>query len=301
MEETKIHIETVRIREIRKNIGVLDGLSKSLLDEGQRHPITLWTDGTLISGLRRLRCHYMLSGKRPDFQHINAVFVGTIEDAAKRLLLDMQDDVYQQKMTWSDTCRLWAMMRELDRPAAIQRADAARRRGVELRRKTQNGERRPGRSYSISEDYVLQVLAEPFGISAATARRAEIVFQIATGVVPADEKKKQLAVHLIGELDARRATVWPGYRQLMDLAPKKAATPAVKAEAAPLSADAQHQVAAWERALPHLRGLVSGLAELGPPNPDLTWQQVGPVHAQLAAVRRELEKMIKKMKETSQR
>jgi len=301
MEETTVHIETVRTREIRRNVGTLTGLGKSLIAEGQRHPITLWKDGTLISGFRRLRCHFLLSGgqNRTGFKHIHAVFVDTIEDAAKRLLADAQDPECAQPMTWSDACRLWELMRKLDEPAALKRAEAARRRGVELRTKTQLGERKPGRSSHRTDDYVLTVLAEPFGISAATARRVEVIYQTATGVIGADEKKRQKAERIMGELDARRATPWASYQELMGL---KQRTPAAKAQAEPVeSADAAKQISAWDRALPPLQGLISGLSELGPPSRDLTWEQVGPVHAQLSYARRELEKMIKQMKEISNR
>ncbi len=301
MTETKIHIETVRTHEVRQNMGVLTGLGKSLVAEGQRHPITVWKDGTLISGARRLRCHFLISGgqNRTGFKSINAVFVDTIEDAAKRLLADNQDPECAKPMVPSDMCRLWALMRKLDEPAALKRAEAARRRGVELRNQTQKGERKPGRSHSRTDDYVLTVLAEPFGISAATARRIEVIFQTATGVIEADEKKRQRAAKLMEELDAGRATVWASYQQLMGLKQK---VTTLKVKAAPVeSAEAERQLAAWNRALPPLQGLVSGLSELGPPNPELTWEQVGPVHAQLSAARRDLEKIIWKMKEISKR
>lgn len=302
MQESRVHIETVRTHEIRKNVGILTGLGKSLIAEGQRHPITVWKDGTLISGFRRLRCHFLLAGgqNRSGFKHINAVFVDTIEEAAKRLRLDNEDPECAQPMLWSDRCRLWAMLRKLDEPAAVKRAEAARRRGVELRNQTQLGQRRPGRSQTRTDDYVLAVLAEPFGISPATARRVEVIFQTATGVIEADEKKRQLAAKLLDDLDAGRATVWASHQKLMGLKQKVAAPKKAKAEPVE-SAEAAKQLAAWERALPTLRGLVSGLSELGPPSPELTWEQVGPVHAQLSAHRRELEKMIKKMKEISQR
>lgn len=301
MTETKIHIETVRTHEIRQSPGILTGLGKSLVAEGQRHPITLWKDGTLISGLRRLRCHFLLAGgqNRTGFKHINAVFVDTIEDAAKRLLADNQDPECAKPMVPSEMCRLWALMRQLDEPAALKRAEQARRRGVELRNQTQRGQRKPGRSNSRTDDYVLTVLAEPFGISAATARRIEVIFQTATGLIDADERKRAKAAQLLDDLDHGRATVWASYQQLMGLKQKVAAT---KVKAEPVeSAEAAKQLTAWDRALPPLQGLVSGLSELGPPNRELTWEQVGPVHAQLSAVRRELEKMIKKMKEISER
>lgn len=301
MTETKIHIETVRVHDYRQSLGVLTGLSKSLVAEGQRHPITVWKDGTLISGLRRLRCHFLISGgqNRPSFKNISAVFVDTIEDAAKQLLAANQDRECFKPMTPSDMCRLWALMRRLDEPAALKRAEIARRRGVELRSQTQKGQRKPGRSSSRTDDYVLTVLAEPFGISAATARRIEVIFQTATGVIEADEGKRAEATRIMKDLDEGRATAWASYQQLMGLKPKNAA---VKKKAEPVeSAEALKQMASWDRALPPLLGLVSGLSDLGSPNPELTWEQVGPVHAQLSAARRDLEKLIKQMKEISKR
>lgn len=292
MQEARISIETVRTHEIRRSIGVLTGLKTSLSTEGQRHPITVWKDGTLVSGYRRLRCHFLLN-----LRNINAVFVDTIEDAAKRLIIDNQDDVCMQKMAWSDMCRFWALMRTLDEPAAVKRAEAARRHGVQLRLQTQSGLRNPGRARSRSDDYALTVLAEPFGISAPTARRAELIFQTATGVIDADPKRREQAAAIMDDLDAGRATVWASYQKFMGLAPKR--TAAKKTAPTVESAAAQIQLASWNRALPPLLGLVSGLTELGAPNAELTWEQVGPVHAQLSAVRRDLEKIIKQMKEIS--
>ena len=60
---------------------------------------------------------------------------------------------------------------------------------------------------------------------------------------------------------------------------------------------APKQLAAWTRTLPQMEGLTAALIELGAPSPDLTWEQVGPVHARFTLVRRELEKMIKQMRE----
>jgi hypothetical protein len=287
--EQEVWIETIRTPHVRERSGVLRSLADSIEKNGLRHPVAVWDDGTLLSGGRRLRAHFLLG--KPT---IRAVFVNTIEDAAKRLLCDNQDDFESVPMRASEMCRLWELLRRLDAPAAALRRREAQRRGIALRRETQAGKRRPGRSSSRSDDYVLGVICEPFAMSSATARRYEVIYQHATGVSMVGDDKHELAVKLLAELD-EGSPVWPAYQQLLGVRPALVSRPKAVVPVEPAAAAKQR--AAWDRGLPQLEGLIAGLAELGPPHPDLTWNEVGPVHAQLTNVRRELEKMIKKMKE----
>lgn len=293
--ETLMRIESIRMPQYRASYGSCLDLAKSIDEEGLRHPITVWSDGTLISGGRRVRAH-MLGQK----SRIPAVFVSTIEDAAKRLLDDNEDDHLALPMKWSEVCRLWERMRDLDAPAAARRADEARRRGVALRRQTQSGRRRAGRSSNRSEDYTLNVLREPWNTSYATARRVETIYSIAYGGT--NDIRRELAVEVMKDLDAGSA-VWPGYQRLLDARPEgprpSPARPAPPPAAPAVQASATRQLAAWERALPLIEGALAGLVELGAPHPDLTWSQVGPTYNRLAASRRAMEKLIKQMRESN--
>ena len=288
MTETSIATASVRVSEIRKHPGSLTKLISSIKQDGLHQPITVWSDGTLISGFRRLRSHLVMGRDT-----IPAVFVSTIEEAAKRLRLDLEDDTCAVPMKWSEVCTLWHLLRTLDTPACAKRLDEARRRGVELRRLTQAGQRPPGRRKRPSEDYALTVISEPFGISVQTARRVEVVWQTANGVIDAPERRTK-AREIMQAIDSGES-IWSGHQKLMDLTPRQRVRKK-KPETAPAAAAAK-QLQAWEKSLPLLEGVVAGLVELGPPNPDLTWNQVGPVHTRLAAVRRTLEQQIKKMKE----
>lgn len=149
-QETTIYIETVRVPPVRADMGPLAELGDSIEKEGLRHPITIWSDGTLVSGARRLRAHFLLAGTpdKSEYRKIRAVIVDNIEDAAKRLLNDNGDEAQSVPLKHSEMCRLWDVIRQLDAPAAARRLDEARRQGVELRRQTQAGQRRPGRSRS---------------------------------------------------------------------------------------------------------------------------------------------------------
>lgn len=291
MAETPVRLANVRIPRYRADHGSCMALGASLRDEGQRHPIALWRDGTLISGERRVFAAMLLGIDR-----LNAVYVGTIEEAAKRLFADNQDSHLAMPPKWSEVCKLWQTLRRLDEPAAVRRADENRRRGVELRRQTQAGAREPGRSHKRTDDYVLTVVCEPFGVSVATATRAEYIYRVATGLIEVTGEKRELAKKLLADLDGG-APVWPAHQQLRgdELAarPQRIRRPPAPTDPAP----AAKQLAAWARAIPQMEGLMAGLVELGPPHPDLTWDQVGPVHASLAAIRREMEKIIKKMRE----
>lgn len=289
--ERMMRVTDVRIPRVRDNNGSCLALMQSIRDEGLRRPITVWRDGTLLSGGRRVVAHMLLERER-----IPAVFVGTIEDAAKRLLGDNQDTYRSIAMKWSEICRLWEVLRRLDAPAAVRRADEAKRRGVELRRKTQAGQRPPGRSNNRTEDYQLTVACEPFGISVATAKRVEVLYQTGYGTRDASDADRELARELVADID-NGGSIWANYQRLMgERGPiVHRVRPSTAVEPQPTA----RQRAAWDKSLPQLEGLVSGLVELGPPNPELTWAEVAPVHTRLMAARRELEKMIKQMRESN--
>lgn len=291
--ERTVDIEAVRTPYVRNTYGELGALMKSLRSDGLRHPITLWKDGTLISGGRRHRAHLMLASRR-----IQAVFVDTIEDAAKALQRDNDDDHLLVPLKPTELCRLWELLRRLDEPAAVIRAREARDRGIQLRRQTMDGKRKPGRVRDSSEDYVLSLVAPPFGMSESTARRLWAIYSHAVGLTNTTDEKAERARQALKDIDSGESTISANYGSVISggTAPVPASRqrPAER-EAAP----AARQQAAWSRSLPQMEGLVAGLAELGPPNADLTWDEVGPVYDRLAAVRRDLEKMIKQMRETT--
>lgn len=300
-EERTVRTETIRVRRHRDDNGSCLKLARSIEKEGLRRAVTVWSGGkydcTLISGERRLFAHMLLKKET-----IQAVFVDTIEAAAKRMIDDAIDatvcgDSLAKQMTYSEMCRLWATMRLLDEPANALRRRAAKERGSDLRRKTRAGLRRPGRAAGRTEDYLLTVAAEPFGMSSASARRAERIYNVALGVVEATADRAEKARALMKDLDARQISVWDAYTRLNDsrriYRPKQV-------EASGPATSARKQLSAWERGLPPLEGLIEGFVALGDPSPDLTWVELGPVHARLSAARRDLEKMIKRMKEINE-
>lgn len=291
--ERLIRVESVRIPKYRDSYGSCLALSRSIEQEGLHRPVTVWSDGTLVSGGRRLFAHMLLKRER-----IQAVFVNTIEDAAKRMLGDNQDPGRDSSVPWSwtEACRFWEVMRRLDEPAAARRLAEARRRGIELRRATQSGRRKPGRTSGRSEDYALTVLAEPFGISGATARRIEVVYRTSVGLIEASDERRELARVLMRDIN-NGGSVWASHKRLTGAVHAPHAARPKPVEYEPASAD--RQLKAWTKSLPQMEGLVAGLVELGPPNPDLTWEEVGPFRTRLMVVRRELEKMIKQMRENS--
>lgn len=290
MTEMLIRTDAIRIGHHRQSYGSCLALANDMRENGQRRPLTLWRDNTLISGERRYFAHLLMETAR-----IQVVHVSTIEEAAKHIMCDNQDPYLALQPKWSEVIRLWQTLRRLDGPAAVKRADANRRRGIELRRQTQDGKRKPGRSSSRTEDYVLRILAEPYGASSATATRAELIWRTANGLVEADEAKQDLARSIMAEIDEGKS-VWAGWQRLRGEVPPRVVRPRPAAVTDP--APAAQQRAAWSRALPQLDGLLAGLIELGPPHPSLGWEEVGPVRTRLMAARREIEKMINNMKES---
>jgi hypothetical protein len=300
-QETTIHIGIVQAPDYRDAYGPVTDLAESIEAEGLRHPITVWPDGTLISGSRRLRVHSLLAGSpgKSDYRKIRAVVVDTVEDAAKRLLNDNGDEGQSIPLKPSEICRLWEILRILDEPAAARRLTEARRQGAELRRQTRAGKRAPGRTNSRGkgDEYLMSVLGEPFGMSESTASRLWAIHRMAANPGLTDERRKAAAAAL-ASIDAGESSIWANYSALVAGRPAPASLP--RPVAAKTSAPASRQRAAWDRSMPQLEGLVAGLSELGPPSPDLTWDQVGPVHARLMKIRRDLEKIIKNMRETAQ-
>lgn len=299
MKQATVNIESVKVANYRTSFGALAPLGTSIRDEGLRHPIALWSDGTIISGTRRLRAHFLLAGAPGGerYRKIRAIFVDTIEDAAKRIITDNEDDYLREAMKPSELCRLWQTGRMLDAPAARRRREEARRRGVQLRKQTLEGERTGGR-FSYSEDHFLNVMSQPFNMSEATASRLWRIFDLANTEATGDKAMdaRDRARNALRLLDEGKASISGAYTAII----RGHRVPTVRSEPQGKAAPADKQLAAWERSLPALEGLAFGLAELGPPHPDLTWEQVGPVRARLAAVRRELDKITKKMKENDE-
>jgi hypothetical protein len=137
------------------------------------------------------------------------------------------------------------------------------------------------------------------GCRRPTAKRLWIIHSTATGCgnVQATDERREQARHALKLIDAGESSIYSAYDRLTsDRGPAPRPRP-VAERAGPVPA--ARQIAAWSKSLPQMEGLVAGLAELGPPNAELAWDQVGPVHARLMTVRRDLEKIINKMRETS--
>lgn len=292
MSETIVNTESVRVPGIRDKYGILSSLGASIRDEGMRHPIVLWTDGTLLSGSRRYRAVQLLGGHQ-----IQAMFVNTLEDAAKALHADLDDDYQALPMKWSEVCRLWAVLRRLDAPAHLLRKDANRRQGVALRRLTVDGDRDPGRGGARSEDYPLSVMSAPYGVSHSTAKRLWAIYSRAwDGAITDRPTADQVAARAaLAAIDDGESSITANYVKLTTGRSAPISKPKVAAPIPP--AAAARQLAAWDRSLPQLEGIVAGLVELGTPNPDLTPEQIAPARERLASIRRDIEKMIKSMRE----
>lgn len=287
LREVTTRIESVRDPGYRQSYGDLAPLVDDISRIGLKHPITLWSDGTLISGARRLRAHYMLGG---NWQNIRTVYVDNIEDAATRLGIDNADS---DAMPWTDTLRLWEVLRKLDGPAYIKRTDEARRRGVELRRQTQAGARPAGRTKQRSDDYFLGVICKAYGISDATAARLWLMHTLAND--PEDSRCEQ-AKQALKSIDAGDSSIWANYHQLSKR--RTGAVPLRRQETPLLPVvPAPKQRAAWARLLPPLEGMVAGLIELGAPSPDLDRAEIDASLNRLKTVRRDIEKIINSMRE----
>lgn len=293
--EKPVPVADVNVPLIRNDSNSNYAASADLIDsiekEGLLIPITIWSDGTLVSGYRRLRACVSLNRTT-----IPAVTVDTIEDAAKRLLSDNGNEHLAVPLLPSEMCRLWDVLIELDAPAAAVRRNEARRRGVELRKQTQLGQRKAGRSKNkgTAAEYLMGVLGEPFGMAEATASRLHMIHRmINDAALPADRRERAAAAMIA--LDEGKSSIWASYDSLIVKRPNGSTRARLAPPTEPASPAKQR--ASWDRILPQLEGLTDGLTQLGTPNPGLTSEQVAPVHARLMKIRRDIEKVINGMKE----
>lgn len=280
-------IRRVPIRD-DDNIGDLTQLKLSIAEEGLRQPLLLWNDGTLISGGRR----FLALASLPN-AYYTVRFVNDLDQLGGELEKQVADDTAAQPMRLSEICRLWDVIRKLDEPAAAQRAHRRRSLASSLRRQLKDGARTAGRHPEPGgEAYFLARVVPPFGMSPATAMRLLYVHHTATGRRQASAKTAALAKQLMRQVD-EDGNVNGAYRTLMGHRPVRMPEPAV----ARARVSAEKQLSALGSAAAHLSGITAGAKALGPISKELTWEQIGPVHAQFSAVRRDLEQMIKQMKE----
>lgn len=288
-----VRADTLRQTKTRSGLGSLTQLRASLLRDGFRHPICAWPDGTVISGERRLVAAIMAGADT-----VPVEYVSTIEDAAKRLTEDNEDDYLAKARTWSEVCELWEVLRRLDGPAAQKRRRDNIQRGQEMRRAVLAGKRKPGRASGRGQDYFLTVLAPPFGISDATARRIVCIHRAAKEMGP-----NSLAAELMRDVDLHKGAVWKSYQRLLGHDPDAPHVPTKPKPAPPPplpSAAAAQQLQALSNAEAHMAGMLAGIRALGPLNPALGWEALAPHHAALSEIRRGVDKLIKEMKGRAQ-
>lgn len=291
--ELEVRVEAMRMRRFRSHLGDVWKLADSMMIEGQHHPVILWRDNTVISGERRVHAALM-AGK----DSLKVEYVSTIEEAAAALIKQNSDNATHSKaMLWSEVASLWELLRELDKPAALRRADSNRRRGVKLRRQVQAGRREPGRGPKEGgEEYFLKVVTPPFDISAASARRILSIYRGAVSTDPEQKDRAAFAWELMADIDAN-GNIWANYQRWQGV--RSLPPTAANKQPATKPAAAEKQVAAFVKAAATMSGVMDGLAALGPVHSSLTWEQVASSCAQFARVRRELEKLIKQMRETA--
>jgi len=114
--------------------------------------------------------------------------------------------------------------------------------------------------------------------------------------MPATDEKRELAREVMRAID-ESGNVWANYQRLTGARNTVSRPrPVETVEPAPARGRSPRGTSPCRK----MEGLTAGLIELGPPNPGLTWDLVEPVHARLMAVRRDLEKIIKQMRESNQ-
>ncbi len=87
----KIPVNSIIIRDrVRKDIGDITSLMKSMKDHGQLNPIALTRDNELIAGHRRL-----LAAQRLSWQYIDAHIVER-DSAAEKLELELEENVHRK-------------------------------------------------------------------------------------------------------------------------------------------------------------------------------------------------------------
>jgi len=112
----KVPIKDITVNErVRREIGDLSSLMKSMQQHGQLNPVTITRDNELIAGHRRL-----LSAQELDWTYIEASIVDSSTEAEK-LQLELEENVHRKDFNPEELLAGYRRLEKLMRPPLTRR------------------------------------------------------------------------------------------------------------------------------------------------------------------------------------
>lgn len=218
---TEIAIDEIIIGErIRKEMGEIEDLAKSITEIGLIQPVVIDSDNRLIAGHRRLTAVKSLGWDSVP------VRVMTVRDALHKLQAEISENENRKGFTFSEKME-WAAMLEAEYKEVARKNSLA---ALELGRESSEWANRPTPE---KRGRVRDMVAEDIGFSSSRSyERARAVFRNATP-------------ELIEQLDAEDISIHAAYQQIQ--AEKQAAEEALKAQAVEFDKERAATAAKLER------------------------------------------------------
>lgn len=197
-----VPIDTIDVNgRHRRDMGDIRALADSIADVGLLNPVTLTREGRLVAGQRRLEA-VRLCG----MDTVPARFADNLDDAAKLLRAERDENVCRKDMTASELYALGKGLEELERPKAEQRQREARSRAGKIRQGTLDpascsGEQDAGNTRDA--------IGEALGMSATTWHRLKHM-----GDRAADGD--QSVADVLHQIDSGEQTITGGYRKIRE-------------------------------------------------------------------------------------
>jgi ParB family chromosome partitioning protein len=200
-----VSIEAIKVAgRHRKDLGDLRELALSIQDVDLLNPITLTRDGRLVAGQRRLEACRLLG-----WSQVPVRFVDSLDDAAKLLRAERDENLCRQEMRPSELGSLGAALYEIEAESAKTRqrehgGTAPGRPSHTQGTRTTSDVGEPGSDHNKTR----HVVGEALGMSGRTYSELHFAHRAATDT-DASEEERELARKALAEMDRTGAIARP--------------------------------------------------------------------------------------------
>lgn len=188
----------------RKDLGDLDDLAMSIVENDLIHPIAITSDGRLVAGHRRLE-----ACRRLGWSEVPVRVLTSISDAVGLLLAERDENECREPPKVSEQVAMGLAIEALEKPKAAERKGGRPKTGETV---TQ-----------VSEPRVREKVGAALGISGVTYDRARLVVTTANDP-DAPEDVRKVASQALAEMDAT-GKVKGAWRKTLDARDGKLVAP----------------------------------------------------------------------------
>jgi ParB family chromosome partitioning protein len=201
-----VDIHAIRIVDRhRRDVGDLQALADSIIDVGLINPVTLTRDLRLVAGQRRMEACRLIG-----VDTVPVRFVDNLNDAAKLLRAERDENVCRKDMLPSELAALGESLLAIEAPAANERRREAQERGRATQRGVDSGDRSLIQLTGQSRDAV----GEALGMSGRTYSELRGAYQLANDP-EAPAEHRQAAREALDKMD-RGEGIWLSRRELRE-------------------------------------------------------------------------------------